>query len=85
MFLHQSIITYDDYVYTIITKIKNPKVFLRRDLQDIRVNGYNEILLNLHKANIDVKFILGPYGCVQYILTYLNKPDRNLSKLLRKQ
>ena len=83
MFLNQINLTLDEYTFAIRTQLKNPKVFLKRDLKDIRVNGYNVEILKLHRANIDIQFILDPYSCVQYILNYLNKPDRGMSKLLR--
>ena len=47
------------------------------------VNGYNVKILRLHRANMDLQFILDPYACVAYIINYINKSNRGLSKLLR--
>ena len=58
-------------------------MFLRRDPRDIRINGYNKTILMLHKANMDLQFIIDPYGCVHYVVNYINKSYRGISKLLR--
>lgn len=35
------------------------------------------------QSNIDVQFVLDPYACISYIVDYINKPSRGISKLLR--
>ena len=33
---------------------------------------------------MDIQFILDPYACAVYILSYITKAQRGMSKLLRK-
>ncbi len=73
----------DDYLQAISTSIKKPTLFLKRNINAIRVNPYNKHILDLWKANTDIQFILSPYECVQYVLNYLQKSERGMSLLLR--
>ncbi|XP_054711012.1 uncharacterized protein LOC129220608 [Uloborus diversus] len=73
----------EDYILLLRSSIKRPTIFIRRDLSDLSINAYNSNLLSLSKSNIDIQFVLDAYACVQYILNYINKSDRGLSKLLR--
>lgn len=35
------------------------------------------------RSNMDIQFVLDPYGCIGYIVDYINKSSRGLSRLLR--
>ncbi|KAH9388427.1 hypothetical protein TYRP_023493 [Tyrophagus putrescentiae] len=59
------------------------KIFLRRSPAEVNINNYNIRLLGLHRANMDIQFVLDPFACVKYILSYINKANRGMSKLLR--
>ena len=63
--------------------LKRPQVFLKRRPKEVRTNAYNPLILFLHRANIDIQFILDPYACVHYILNYINKSNRGMSALLK--
>lgn len=49
---------------------EGPKVFLKQKRCDIKVNAYNRIL-HTWSANIDIQFVLNPYACAMYIVTYV--------------
>ncbi|XP_031340027.1 uncharacterized protein LOC116168369 [Photinus pyralis] len=70
------------YIDAIRSDLTKYKVFLKRDVVDSFVNPYNPNILELHKANMDIQFIVDPYNCVSYIVNYINKSDRGLSKLM---
>ncbi|XP_061196745.1 uncharacterized protein LOC133205019 [Saccostrea echinata] len=70
------------YIMAIRSSLKSPKVFLKRQVPEIRVNSYNEMLLKSWEANIDVQFILDSYACAAYIVSYLSKSQRGMSNLL---
>lgn len=57
-------------------------MFLRRALSEIRVNNYNETLLKCWEANMDIQYILDPYACAAYIVSYISKGQRGMSNLL---
>lgn len=72
----------EDYIKCIRSSLKAPKVFLKRTPKDIRVNMYNEAVLRAWKANTDIQFVLDPYACAMYIVSYISKSHRGMSALL---
>ena len=50
---------------------KKPSVVLKRDKGDIFVNNYNPDVLRAWNANIDVQYVLDPYSCIMYIISYI--------------
>jgi hypothetical protein len=76
-------VTESDYIKSIRASINKTTVFLKRTSRDIMVNNYNKDILSCHRANMDIQFILDPYACVRYIVNYINKGNRALSKLIR--
>ena len=76
-------INHELYIIIIRSSIKRAKVFLKRELIDIRTNCYNSKILQQWKANMDIQFVLDVYSCIVYILQYISKGDRGMSKVLR--
>ncbi len=70
-FLLQLNLNEEQYIYALRSSLKRVKVFLKRPLNSILVNNYNTEILYLHQSNMDIQFILNPYSCVEYILTYI--------------
>lgn len=62
--------------------LKSPKLFLKREIEEIRINSYNEVLLRAWEANINVQFILGGYACASYLVSYVSKSQKGMSNLL---
>ena len=58
------------------------KLLLKRDVSEIRINSYNKLLLQSWKANMDLQYILDPYACAAYIVSYVSKGQRGMSNLL---
>ena len=73
----------DMYIMTIRSTLSKTSVFIRRHPKDIRVNAFNKQILRLFGSNMDIQFILDPYGCVHYIVNYISKSYRGVSKLMR--
>ena len=48
----------------------------------MRINLYNETVLRSWRANIDIQFVLDPYACAMYIVSYISKSQRGMSSLL---
>ena len=82
-FLRQLNLNEATYVRALRVGLKTSKVFLRRNPDEIKINAYNADLLEMHRSNMDLQFIVDPYSCVQYILGYINKSKRGMSKILR--
>ena len=82
-FLERLELTHSEYIFALRSDLRMTKVFLKRESNAVHVNAYNRDILELWKANMDIQFILDPYACLAYIINYINKSDRGLSKLLR--
>lgn len=81
-FLCKLEISEEMYIMALRSSLKSPKVFLKRDVSEIRVNSYNEMILKCWQANIDVQFILDAYACAAYIVSYISKSQRGMSNLM---
>ena len=62
---------------------KKPSVVLKRDKGDIFVNNYNPDVLRAWNANIDVQYVLDPYSCIMYIISYIAKSESELGVVLK--
>ena len=72
----------DDYIKAVQTSVKTEKVFLKREPIEMRINPYMKELLPVWKANHDIQFILDPYACAMYIVSYINKSARGMNRLM---
>ena len=84
MFLESINLSYDDYILALCSHIHpgKSKLFLKRELSEIRINNYNPVLLKCWESNMDIQYILDPYACAAYIVSYISKGQRGLSNLL---
>ncbi|KAJ8034442.1 ATP-dependent DNA helicase PIF1 [Holothuria leucospilota] len=78
--LHITQEEFQNYVDIITSK---RKVYLKRCVQDVWVNNYNEHLLRLWNANMDIQFVLDAYSCIMYILSYMTKAEHEMGSLLK--
>ena len=62
---------------------KEPTVILKRKPNECWINSYNPHTLRLLQSNQDIAFALSMYGCICYLLSYLCKAERNMSKLMK--
>jgi hypothetical protein len=81
-FLTELGIDEESYIYALRATLTTSKVFLKRNLEETRINNYNSILLESWEANMDIQYILDPYACISYIVSYISKGQRVLSNLL---
>lgn len=72
----------DKYIKAVQSQLTSHKVYLKRAPKDARVNSYSPKILMLMQANIDVQYVLDPYACIGYIVDYINKASRGVSKLI---
>ena len=75
-------ISEEEYIKAIKNSLDAPKIFLKRDPGEIRVNPYIKSLLDAWRANDDLQFVIDPYVCVVYIVSYISKSQRGMSMLL---
>lgn len=62
---------------------QRPTVVHRREAKDCWVNPYNPALLHAWNGNMDIQFILDPYSCIMYIMSYITKAEKKLGELIK--
>ena len=75
-------ISEDTYISAVRSSLQKPKLFLKRNPNECRVNGYMKNLISVWQANHDIQYVLNAYACAVYIVGYINKQNRALSHLL---
>ena len=75
--------SYDDYLNAICTSLKSTKIFLKRSMQEIRMNPYMKNLVDTWQANHDIQYVVDPYACARYITDYITKSAKGISNLMR--
>ena len=83
-FLKKLGLTKERYLLAIRNTLKRDTLFLKRSPSEIRTNNYNAHLLQAWQANMDIQYVLDPYACATYILSYITKGQRGMSRLLEK-
>lgn len=73
---------HDTYLRCIRLTLKRSAVFLRRGVCDMRINSYNLAMLQTNRANMDVSFVLHPFGAATYMFSYMMKGEKGMSKLM---
>ena len=81
-FMEEMELTYVEYKKCVQTSIKARAIFLRRTPQEITINNYNRNTLLAWEANMDIQYVLDAYACATYIVAYISKGSRGMSKLL---
>lgn len=81
-FLDKMGCTEETYIKIVRSQLKANKVFVKRHPKDCRINPFSKKILMTMQSNMDIQFILDPYACINYIVDYISKPSRGISKLL---
>ena len=78
-FLNKLQLTEESYILAIRHTLKRNTLFLKRAPSEIKINSYNNALLKAWQANTDIQYVLDPYACATYILSYITKGQRGMS------
>ncbi|KAK7573658.1 hypothetical protein V9T40_004699 [Parthenolecanium corni] len=82
LFLESLDLEENDYIASIRISLKKPEVFIRRNVDEIKINNFNEDILQLFRSNMDIQFITDAYACANYVVNYMIKTEKSLSKLI---
>ncbi|GFR50623.1 hypothetical protein Agub_g12710, partial [Astrephomene gubernaculifera] len=74
----------EEYIAAVRVPLKRMTAFLRRTPMEMRINPYNPVLLRIWRANMDMQFCLDPYGAAMYIVSYMLKANRGLSRAMER-
>lgn len=69
-----------DYILALRVNLKLNKIYIKRNPNEIMINNYNRKILSMFISNMDIQYVLDPYACCAYVLDYINKADRGMSK-----
>lgn len=58
-------------------------VVLKRNPNELWINHYNPFLLECWNANMDIQFVLDPFSCIVYVVSYISKAEREMGILLK--
>ncbi|XP_062573153.1 uncharacterized protein LOC134235086, partial [Saccostrea cucullata] len=58
-------------------------IVLQRNPNEVWTNQYNQCLLKCWDANMDIQFVLDPFSCIVYIVSYISKSEREMGMLLK--
>ncbi|XP_062593070.1 uncharacterized protein LOC134254555, partial [Saccostrea cucullata] len=61
----------------------NLTTILKRNPDEMWTNQYNACLLKCWDANMDIQYILDPFSCIVYIISYISKSEREMGMLLK--
>ncbi|XP_065942854.1 uncharacterized protein [Magallana gigas] len=62
---------------------KKTSVVLKRNPSELWTNQYNPCLLKCWDANMDIQFVLDPFSCIVYIISYISKSEREMGMVLK--
>ena len=72
----------DHYILVIRSTLKQPKVYLKRNLNERKINAYHKILFRLWESNSDLQYVLNSFSTAVYLNNYQNKGQKGMSKLM---
>ncbi|XP_053383841.1 uncharacterized protein LOC123535686 [Mercenaria mercenaria] len=75
--------TVEQYLYALSITKRGKTVVLKRQPKEIFINCYNTTLLLAWQANLDVQYCLDPYACIAYMVAYITKDEREMSKVFQ--
>ena len=70
---------FEDYFKRIRSSFNAPKIFLKQEPNEMRINLLNGKILLACKANLDIQIVLEPYGCASNVVGYISKSQRGMS------
>jgi len=56
---------------------------MKLQLSDIETNNYNEDVLKVWQANMDIQLVTDVFACVTYIVSYTCKAQQSMGELLK--
>ena len=82
--LEQADITEAEYVSSLKVAQRKTTIIMKGMPSEVNVNNYNGHILKASRSNMDIQFIATIWGCIAYLTSYMCKPERSMSELMRK-
>ena len=58
-------------------------IYYKRRIEEQWINNYNPHLIRAWNGNMDIQYVMDPYSCVMFIVSYISKSEREMGDLLR--
>ncbi|XP_072052002.1 uncharacterized protein [Amphiura filiformis] len=81
--LHTAQVTQSEFEEYLALVTRKNTINLKRRIQDQWINNYNPHLIRCWNGNMDIQFVLDPFGAAMYMLSYITKSEREMGDLLR--
>ncbi len=82
--LQEAGITEEQYDNVIKIAHRKAHVIYQRKPSEAYINPYNPVILEALEANMDIQIITNIWACIAYITSYITKPEKAMSELMRK-
>lgn len=76
-------LSYSSYERIVRCSLQRTKLFIKRKKGCLMINNFNPMILKIHRSNMDIQLILDAYAVCAYVVNYINKSSKSMSKLLR--
>ena len=76
-------ISQDELENNLATCTNRQTIYYKRRIEEQWVNNYNPHLIRAWNGNMDIQYVMDPYSCVMYIVSYISKSEREMGDLLR--
>jgi hypothetical protein len=63
--------------------LKKTSIVMKRDPSETCINPYDPIILLALRSNMDIQYITDVWACVAYITSYMCKPERQMSEMMK--
>ena len=77
-------ITEDEYFDALDYVSSRVTILYKRKPSEQNVSPYNTVILSLMQSNMNIQYVTGMYGVIKYLTSYMCKPERTMSELMKK-
>jgi hypothetical protein len=81
--LAEANVSAEDHEEACKISLKKNTIVMKRDPHETSINPYNPVILLALRSNMDIQYITDVWACVAYITSYMCKPERQMSELMR--
>ena len=83
-FLTEINLSKDEYIQAIQCTLKQPTIFLKRNLSHIWKNNFSKDMPVMWNANTYAQYILNAYVAASYCTSYMTKVDKSMTSAFRR-
>ena len=58
-------------------------ILYKQNINEINISPYNTVILDTLKANMNIQYVTDIYGVLAYLTSYMCKPERTMSELMK--